>query len=160
MQCNKSSEYTTTYCRIDIRRLYSFGWSQGMVELMVESAMPLLKSWESRIEHECSAVEIEVYEDFRSFSQDVISRACFGGSYSKGKEIFAKLMALSRLISEKRNFFEFPSFRWARRLLLTSCFRYIVWYVYIPEYLEILSIKTLKMLGVNQEIMLRNSCYQ
>lgn len=78
---------------------------------MVESAMPLLKSWESRIEHECSAVEIEVYEDFRSFSQDVISRACFGGSYSKGKEIFAKLMALSRLISDKRNFFEFPSFR-------------------------------------------------
>jgi len=78
---------------------------------MVESAMPLLNSWEARIEQEGGAAEIVVDKDFRSFSADVISRACFGGSYSRGKEIFAKLRALSSVISEKRMHFEFPSIK-------------------------------------------------
>lgn len=60
-----------------------------MLDLMVDSASSLLKLWESRMED--GGVEMEVYEDLRNFSADVISRACFGSDYLKGEEIFSKL---------------------------------------------------------------------
>ncbi|KAJ6841804.1 SPX domain-containing membrane protein-like [Iris pallida] len=79
---------------------------KGMMELMVKSAIPLLKSWEERVEREGGTADIDIGNDLQNFSADVISRACFGGSYSKGKEIFEKIRALSQFISTKRKLFE------------------------------------------------------
>ncbi|XXG40103.1 hypothetical protein AAC387_Pa01g0900 [Persea americana] len=73
---------------------------KSMVDLMIESTLPLLKSWESRIENEGGTGDIKIDEDLRSFSADVISRACFGSSYSKGKEIFVRLRALQQAMSK------------------------------------------------------------
>ncbi|OAY71349.1 Cytochrome P450 714B3 [Ananas comosus] len=73
---------------------------KGMVDLMVDCAYPLLKSWERKIE--CSggsAAEIRIDEDLRTYSADVISKACFGSSYVQGKEIFLKLRALQKAVS-------------------------------------------------------------
>lgn len=66
---------------------------KGMVSLVVESAMPMLSKWEEMV------CDITVDEDLRAVSADVISRACFGSSFSKGKEIFSKLRCLQKAIT-------------------------------------------------------------
>ncbi|VVB17256.1 unnamed protein product [Arabis nemorensis] len=66
---------------------------KGMVGLVVESALPMLTKWEEMV------CDIRVDEDLRAVSADVISRACFGSSFSKGKEIFSKLRCLQKAIT-------------------------------------------------------------
>ncbi|CAD6271776.1 unnamed protein product [Miscanthus lutarioriparius] len=85
---------------------------KGMVELMVDAAQPLMTSWEDKVAAAPGGVaELDVDEDIRSFSFDVISRACFGGDYSRGREIFLRLRALSGLMSETSVIFTIPSLR-------------------------------------------------
>jgi len=73
-----------------------------MVGLMLESAQPLLRKWEDYIEDQGGVTaDIQVDEDLKSVSADVISRACFGSSYFKGKEIFLKLRSLQKAISQQ-----------------------------------------------------------
>ncbi|KAK8518618.1 hypothetical protein V6N13_018100 [Hibiscus sabdariffa] len=73
---------------------------KGMVNLMVDATISMLKSWESRVEREGGISEIVVDEDLRSLSADIISRACFGSDYSQGEEIFSKLNALQLAMSK------------------------------------------------------------
>ncbi|MBA0772354.1 hypothetical protein Gotri_007745 [Gossypium trilobum] len=73
---------------------------KGMVNLMVDATISMLKSWESRVEWEKGILEIIVDEDLRSLSADIISRACFGSNYSKGEEIFSKLKALQMAMAK------------------------------------------------------------
>lgn len=69
---------------------------------MLESAEPLLKKWEDCIEAQGGVTaDIQVDEDLKGVSADVISRACFGSSYFKGKEIFLKLRRLQKAISQQ-----------------------------------------------------------
>ncbi|KAH7654135.1 Cytochrome P450 E-class group I protein [Dioscorea alata] len=82
---------------------------KSMLDLMVDSASSLLKLWESRMED--GGVEMEVYEDLRNFSADVISRACFGSDYLKGEEIFFKLRALEEALSKPNLLAEITGFR-------------------------------------------------
>ncbi|KAF9593485.1 hypothetical protein IFM89_023534 [Coptis chinensis] len=84
---------------------------KGMVGLMVESTITLLKSWENRIASEGGIADIKIGDDLRDLSADVISRACFGSSYGKGKEIFITLEALKQVMSKKNILFGIPSFR-------------------------------------------------
>ncbi|KAF2302833.1 hypothetical protein GH714_008598 [Hevea brasiliensis] len=85
--------------------------AKGMVELMVESAQPLLRKWEQYIEAlGGSQAEIRVDEDLRGLSADVIARACFGSSYLKGNEIFSKLRTLQTLITKQSILFGITSF--------------------------------------------------
>ncbi|KAI8005732.1 Cytochrome P450 714A1 [Camellia lanceoleosa] len=86
---------------------------KGMVGLMVESAQPLLRKWEACIEEaqgQGVMAEIAVDEDLRTFSADVISRACFGTSYFKGKHIFSKLGILQKTISKQAFLFGVSTF--------------------------------------------------
>ncbi|KAL5759018.1 hypothetical protein ACOSP7_021629 [Xanthoceras sorbifolium] len=72
---------------------------KGMINLITESTMIVIKSWKNEIEKEGGIADINIDEDMRSFSGDVISRACFGSNYSKGEEIFVKLRALQEIMS-------------------------------------------------------------
>ncbi|KAG5558195.1 hypothetical protein RHGRI_008201 [Rhododendron griersonianum] len=84
---------------------------KGMVGLMLVSAQPLLRKWEGCIDAQGGLVaEIRVDEDLRCLSADVISRACFGSSYSKGKLIFSKLRLLQKTISIQSVLFGVPTF--------------------------------------------------
>ncbi|XP_042499557.1 cytochrome P450 714A1-like [Macadamia integrifolia] len=75
---------------------------KGMMGLMVESGVALMEKWERRVvDSEGGIAEIKVDEDLRDFSADVISRACFGSSYSQGKDIFSKIRVLEKMLSEK-----------------------------------------------------------
>lgn len=60
----------------------------------------MVRGWESRIGKEEGFAEIRVDEDLRSLSADIISRACFGSSYSQGKDIFTKIRTLQTVMSE------------------------------------------------------------
>ncbi|KAG8375394.1 hypothetical protein BUALT_Bualt10G0095500 [Buddleja alternifolia] len=51
--------------------------------------------------HEGGILDIGVDDYMKRSSGDIISRACFGSSYSKGQEIFLKLDALQEVISKK-----------------------------------------------------------
>ncbi|KAI3817878.1 hypothetical protein L1987_11678 [Smallanthus sonchifolius] len=84
---------------------------KGMVGLMLELAEPLLRKWQACIEAQGELrAEIRVDDDLRVVSADVISRACFGSSYTKGKEIFSKLRTLQKTISSKGMLFGLPTF--------------------------------------------------
>ncbi|KAL2549953.1 Cytochrome [Forsythia ovata] len=84
---------------------------KGMVGLMLESAETLTSKWDACIESQGGIIaEIKAEEDLRSLSADVISKACFGSSYLKGKEIFSKLRALQKAISNQCFLFGFNTF--------------------------------------------------
>ncbi|CAL5084715.1 unnamed protein product [Urochloa decumbens] len=78
---------------------------RGMVDLMVASAAALVASWDDRISSNTNGglLELKVDDDLRAYSADVISRACFGSSYGRGKEIFAMIRELQRTVSKPPN---------------------------------------------------------
>ncbi|KAJ7961887.1 Cytochrome P450 family protein [Quillaja saponaria] len=73
---------------------------EGMVNLMVDSTNALVRSWAAKLEHKQAVTEIKIDVDLRSLSADIISRACFGSNFSKGKEIFTNLRNLQQIMSE------------------------------------------------------------
>ncbi|KAL1558742.1 cytochrome P450 714C2-like protein [Salvia divinorum] len=74
---------------------------KGMINLIQDSTISLCESWKRQVEEAGGIAEIKIDEYVRSFSGDVISRACFGSNYSKGEEIFLKLRALQEVSSKK-----------------------------------------------------------
>ncbi|KAL0435158.1 UNVERIFIED_CONTAM: cytochrome [Sesamum radiatum] len=74
---------------------------KGMINLIQDSTITLLKSWRNIVEKEGGLADINIDRYMRSFSGDVISGACFGSNYSKGEEIFLKLRALQEATSKK-----------------------------------------------------------
>lgn len=79
---------------------------------MVDSAIPFLKSWEGMVERGGGIGDVRVDDDLRSYSADVISKACFGSSYSKGKEIVLRLRAIQHGMSEPGLFIGFSILRY------------------------------------------------
>ncbi|BBG94354.1 cytochrome P450, family 72, subfamily A, polypeptide 9 [Prunus dulcis] len=71
---------------------------KSMIPEMITSSETMLERW---VNHE--GKEIEVYEEFRLFTSEVISRTAFGTSYLDGKNIFEMLGQLTFLIF-KNNF--------------------------------------------------------
>lgn len=55
--------------------------------------------------------KIEVFEEFRLLTSEIISRTAFGSSYSEGKNIFQMLMKLASLVSGNANKVRFPGIR-------------------------------------------------
>ncbi|XP_061356664.1 cytochrome P450 714A1-like [Gastrolobium bilobum] len=91
---------------------FFMGKVKGMVGLMIESSQPLLLKWEQFIACQGGATaEVKVDADLRGFSADVISRVCFGHSYSKGKEVFSKLRSIQKAMSKQGFLFGVSGFR-------------------------------------------------
>ncbi|XP_075657749.1 cytochrome P450 CYP749A22-like isoform X1 [Castanea sativa] len=67
---------------------------KNMIPAMITSVEVMLERWEH---HE--GKEIEVFEEFRLLSSEVISRTAFGSSYLEGENIFQMLMKLTLLTS-------------------------------------------------------------
>ncbi|PON79746.1 Cytochrome P450, E-class, group I [Parasponia andersonii] len=88
---------------VKMRKLANFAFHgenlKIMIPAMIASVETMLERW---TEHE--GKEIEVYEEFRLLTAEVISRTAFGSSYNEGKTIFEMLMKLSLLAS--RNLFK------------------------------------------------------
>jgi len=71
---------------------------QNMIPAMITSVDVMLERWKH---HE--GKEIEVFEEFRLLTSELISRTAFGSSYLEGKNIFEMLMKLT-LISSRNAF--------------------------------------------------------
>ncbi|MBA0827637.1 hypothetical protein Goarm_012404, partial [Gossypium armourianum] len=71
---------------------------KNMIPAVIASVETMLEKWKGK-----EGKEIEVYQEFRLLSSEVISRTAFGSSYSEGEKIFAMLNKLSVIMS--RNFF-------------------------------------------------------
>ncbi|KAI7982035.1 hypothetical protein LOK49_Contig1G00015 [Camellia lanceoleosa] len=67
---------------------------KNMVPAMVSSVEMMLERWK---QHE--GEEIEVFEEFRILTSEVISRTTFGSSYLEGKDIFEMLTKLGIITS-------------------------------------------------------------
>ncbi|KAE9615183.1 putative cytochrome P450 [Lupinus albus] len=98
---------------------------KGMVELMVESVQPLLTKWEEQCIEAAEGygngiVEIQVDVDLGGFSADVISRVCFGHSYSKGKEIFSKIRTLKETLNNNGYLFGRSGFGVTKKSVITN----------------------------------------
>ncbi|XP_021824405.1 cytochrome P450 CYP749A22-like [Prunus avium] len=76
---------------------------KSMVPDMVASAETMLEGWKNN-----EGKEIEVFEPFRMFTSEVISRTAFGSSYLEGHNFFENLMKLSFLIFKNALTVRFP----------------------------------------------------
>ncbi|MCL7037863.1 hypothetical protein MKW94_008528 [Papaver nudicaule] len=65
---------------------------RGMVPAMITAVVVMFERWKDH-----DGKEIDVYEEFRILTSDVISRTAFGSSYVEGKNIFEMLMKLVEL---------------------------------------------------------------
>ncbi|KAL9228813.1 hypothetical protein vseg_004351 [Gypsophila vaccaria] len=73
---------------------------KGMFDMMAEATTSMVSSWEDNVKSNGGVAEIKVDEDLRNLSQDIISKAAFGSSYSKGKHIFEKMRSLQELLAK------------------------------------------------------------
>lgn len=88
---------------------------QGMINLVQDSALTLLSSWNNQIEAQGGIADIKIDPDMRRFSGDVISKACFGSNFSKGEEIFYKLRALQEASSKRALSSGIPGIRYRKK---------------------------------------------
>ena len=88
--------------------------------LMKEVAQEMMVKWEACIDAQGGSIaEVRVDEDLRATSGDMISRACFGSSYSKGKKIFLKLRTLQKVLSKQNFLFKVPTIRFVEFFIPT-----------------------------------------
>ncbi|KAL7240715.1 hypothetical protein ACSBR2_006379 [Camellia fascicularis] len=77
---------------------------KNMVPAMIESVEMMLERWKY---HE--GKEVEVFEEFRVLTSEIISRTAFGSNYLEGKEIFEMLMKLVIIFSRNSSKIRLPS---------------------------------------------------
>jgi hypothetical protein len=77
---------------------------QGMIQLIEDATVTVLEAWEDMIDDVGGCREIVVDDYLRNLSADVIARACFGSSFTKGEEIFCKLRQLQKVIAQQDSF--------------------------------------------------------
>jgi hypothetical protein len=65
-----------------------------MVDVIVESACSLVKSWNSMVETEGGVVELIVDDYVRNFTSTIISKMMFGNNYHVGTKLLPKCKAL------------------------------------------------------------------
>ncbi|XP_028776373.1 cytochrome P450 714A1-like [Neltuma alba] len=81
---------------------------QNMVDFMEESTREIMRKWERIIEESGGKMaEIVIDNDMKELTADIISKACFGGSYALGNQIFAKLTALQNVLAKPNVLFGF-----------------------------------------------------
>ncbi|KAL3725685.1 hypothetical protein ACJRO7_030679 [Eucalyptus globulus] len=73
---------------------------KGLIPLITESTVTLLESWKRRTETEGGTADVKIDHHMRSFSADVISRACFESNFSRGEDIFHKLRQLQEAMAK------------------------------------------------------------
>ncbi|OMO72108.1 Cytochrome P450 [Corchorus olitorius] len=82
------------------RKLANFAFHgeslKNMTPAMIASVETMLKRWK-----QFEGKEIEVFQEFKLLTSEVISRTAFGSSYLEGKKIFDLLMRLCFLVDRK-----------------------------------------------------------
>ncbi|XP_068668832.1 cytochrome P450 714C2-like [Aristolochia californica] len=85
---------------------------KGMTDMMLESLKTLTDGWEKRVDSASGVVDMNVDSDLRTYTADVISKACFGSSFNEGKEIFSQLKTLQIALSKQTGDIGIPGLRY------------------------------------------------
>lgn len=116
-----------------------------MTPAIIASAETMLEKWKSR-----EGKEIEVFEEFKLLTSEVIARTAFGSNYLEGKNIFEMLRKLADLIAINHLKLRFP---WMRLIytffLLTELQISEALFSYIYIYMYIYHIQTVLELAIN-----------
>ncbi|PRQ42630.1 putative cytochrome P450 [Rosa chinensis] len=92
---------------------FFLGKVKGMVGVMEESTTAMIKRWDCRIlESKSGIVDMEIDDELKTLSADIISRACFGSSYSFGNQIFEKIADMVEVYGKPSLQFGFLNFSW------------------------------------------------
>lgn len=78
-----------------------------MIPAMIASAETMLNRWTNHAQGK----EVEVFEEFRLLTSEVISRTAFGSSYIEGKSIFEMLMKLASFLVKNTYRLRIPGIR-------------------------------------------------
>ncbi|KAK6931096.1 Cytochrome P450, partial [Dillenia turbinata] len=78
---------------------------KNMVPAMIASVETMLQKWK---EYEYEGKEVEVLEEFRVLTSEVISRTAFGSSFLEGKQIFDMFMEWSHILDRNLYKIRFP----------------------------------------------------
>ncbi|KAK7828649.1 cytochrome p450 cyp749a22 [Quercus suber] len=76
---------------------------KNMIPTVITSVEEMLERWK---QHE--GKEIEIFEEFRVFTSEVISKTAFGSSYVEGRNIFQMLMKLASITATNAYTHRFP----------------------------------------------------
>ncbi|PQQ04530.1 cytochrome P450 CYP749A22 [Prunus yedoensis var. nudiflora] len=79
---------------------------KSMIPAMVARAETMLERWKNY-----EGKEIEVFEEFRFYTSEVISRTAFGSSYIEGQHIFELLMKLGFMLTKNYLTIRVPGIR-------------------------------------------------
>lgn len=71
-----------------------FVFMQGMIPAIIASVEIMLKRWRHN-----ESKEIEVSQEFKLLTSEIISRTAFGSSYLEGESIFNKLTKMAFIAS-------------------------------------------------------------
>ncbi|GJY14422.1 integrase [Tanacetum coccineum] len=76
---------------------------RSMIPAMITSTETMLQRWKER-----KGEEIEVFEEFRLLTSEVISKTAFGSSYLEGQKIFDMMMKMAKIIARNMNIVQLP----------------------------------------------------
>ncbi|XP_010260749.1 PREDICTED: cytochrome P450 714C2-like [Nelumbo nucifera] len=85
---------------------------KGMVNLMVESASSIVKTWQGRIESEGGVAEIRADEDMRRTSALIISKVLFGSSFTKALDLISKFKDIQNALTMPTMLKGLPGYRY------------------------------------------------
>ncbi|TYI99779.1 hypothetical protein E1A91_A13G041000v1 [Gossypium mustelinum] len=96
---------------------------KNMTPAIVTSVETMLEKWKSK-----EGKEIEVFQEFRLLTSEVISRTAFGSSYLEGEKIFDMLMKLSVIAGRNIFIAKIPiiSLQWVDLIWLSFSARLVV----------------------------------
>jgi hypothetical protein len=92
-----------------------------MVSTMMKCTASLLQTWEQKVQLGKGEVELEINNEMRITTADIIAHTAFSINYEKGKQVFAKMDNLILVLSKAYNnpFFWIPGYRFT--------FLFLVW---------------------------------
>ena len=79
---------------------------QNMIPTVIASVEEMLEQWKHQ-----EGKEIEIFEEFRVFTSEVISKTAFGSSYVEGRNIFQMLMKLASITANNGYIHRLPVIR-------------------------------------------------
>jgi hypothetical protein len=84
-----------------------------MVSTMMKCTASLLQTWEQKVQLGKGEVELEINNEMRITTADIIAHTAFSINYEKGKQVFTKMDNLVVLMSKPYNnpFFWIPGYR-------------------------------------------------
>lgn len=84
-----------------------------MVKTMMKCTASLLQTWEQKLKVGKGSTELEIYNDIRMLTGDIIAYTAFSINYEKGKQMFAKVDDLVFTITKPYNnpLFWIPGYR-------------------------------------------------